>query len=298
MAAAQAIRQVGKTLQKRVWINLLLIGFAVALVLVMIYEPGKEPPPQLPSVSQLAPDAITRIAILRPNQAAIRFEKQAATWRMTAPRHLRAAKARLDDLLQFPATTSQRSYPVSDVDTAELGLQGDAIRLRLNDTEFVFGDTDAINGWRYVRVGDTVHLVEDRVFFNLRQAPLAWVDTRLLPEGAGIVALELPGVRLVLKEGSWQAVPARPEISADAIVQLVQRWQNASALSVHPLEAPDEYAGTIRVSLENRRQPMVFKFIPLKSGFELARPDLDLKYRLTEFQRNELIELQPTKEDS
>lgn len=280
-----------RTVTRRLAVNIVLLALAVFLIAIAVFEPGQDEPPEKPVIATMDSQTINRIVIERPDEPPVRMEKQDGDWRMTAPRSLPAAPGKLDKLLRFPGTTSQRRYAVTELNPAGLGLGDDSVRLRLNDTWFAFGDTDAINGWRYVRVADTVHLVEDSIYYNLRQDPLSWVSTRLLPEDAKITALRLPKIELSLQDGVWQASQASG--GADAIVALIQRWQRAHALSVHPLDEKAKYSGTVRVSLADGGEPIVFKLIELDTGFELAREDLKLKYRLSEFQYNDLMDLNP-----
>lgn len=281
-----------RTLKRKLWINLGLTALVGGLVILVMLEPGQEPEKPPAPITALAPSDINNVVIEQPDRSPIRLERGEAGWRMTAPRNLRAAGQKIDSLLSVAQARSHQRYAAGDMDPAELGLDEPEATLTLGDTRLVFGDTDPIEGRRYVRVDDTVHMITGRHLDRIRNEPFYWVDNALLPEGATVTALELPDVRLRRDpEGLWHADPEPEGISADALADLVDAWRNATALYVQAAGDPPADAATIRLHLQKRSEPIVFEMVDNRAGFELYRRDLDLRYTMTEPQRAELLEL-------
>lgn len=283
----------GRALRRRLWINLALTALVGGLVILVMVEPGREPAPPLEPLTTLDPGTVKRVVIEQRDAPTIRLRRGDGGWRMTAPRRLRASATKIEGLLEVLGTGSHRQYPVSGVDPAELGLAEPEAVLSVDGTRLVFGGTDAIEGRRYVRVGDTVHLVGGRYLPRIRNGPLYWADNALLPPGITVTALELPGVRLSRDgDGLWHAEPRPEGLSADAAVGLVEAWKQASALAVKaaPQDVPPD-AARVAITIKQRNAPIVFDLVEMRTGFELIRQDIGLTYTMTGPQRAELLEL-------
>lgn len=283
-----------KSVHRKLLVNLLLVAAAGLLVAIAVLEPGKEAPEPLPPLTELDRQAVERVVIRQSGGGEIRLEKTATGWRITAPRDLPANAGKLDNLLAVTEAESQRRYPAAELDLESVGLAGDSHSLILNDATFTFGGTDPINGWRYVRVGDTVHLVRDTIIHLLRQEPLYWADNRILPGAAEVAAIELPERRVYRDEqGLWRVEPDEGDVGADALVSLVQRWESARALSVKPLEqSPGEDTPVIRVHLRGTDAPIEFRLLEDGQDIFLARPGLEIRYAITSSQRDDLTQVE------
>lgn len=287
-----------RALKRKLWINLGLTALVGVLVILVAMEPGREPPEEPVPITELLPEEVPRVTIEQPDSPLIRVERAGEGWRMTAPRDLRAAGGKIDNLLAVATAESRQRYRAGEIDPHELGLAEPEATLTLGDTSLVFGDTDPIGGRRYVLVGQTVHLIDGSFLSRIRNEPLYWADNALLPEGATLTGIELPDVRLHRDEnGLWHADPEPQGISADALVELAQAWQRASALSVQAAGEPPADAARVRLHLEGSSEPIVFDLVDNKAGFELIRQDLGLRYTMTEPQRAELLELEPADAD-
>ncbi len=287
-----------RALMRKLWINLGLTALVGVLVILVLMEPGREPPEEPVPITELLPEEVANVTIEQPGSPLIRLERVGDGWRMTAPRDLRAAGGKVDNLLAVATAESHQRYHASEVDPAELGLAEPGATLTLGDTRMVFGDTDPVEGRRYVLVDDTVHLISGRYLSRIRNEPLYWADNALLPENANLAGIELPDVRLHRDEnGLWHAQPEPEGISADALVELAQAWEQASALSVQAAGEPPAGAARVRLHLDDSSDPIVFDLVDNRAGFELIRQDLGLRYTMTEPQRAELLELEPPDPD-
>ncbi|MEN8167927.1 MAG: hypothetical protein ABFR65_10690 [Pseudomonadota bacterium] len=141
-------------MSRRILLNLLLSGLILLLALLVWWL---QPIP-LPPLTPLLPEQIDRIHISDTTGREIRLHRQAGEWRLKqAP----ANAQRIEQLLGICTTPSLRRFPAPLERLEEFGLTPPAIRLRLNDLELGFGNTDPLNGWRYVRLGDSIHLIGD-----------------------------------------------------------------------------------------------------------------------------------------
>lgn len=279
-----------KTLKRKLLVNLALLAAAALLAALAFYEPGRDEPETPPPLTGLAQDRINRVAIHRPGEPDVVLARDETGWRLIAPRELPANGGRVENLLALANAESRRQYAAADLDPEQVGLGERAPRVTLDDTEFAFGATDPINGWRYVQVGDSVHLTRDGFIHLVRQEPLYWADNRLLPGDAAITALHLPDVRVQRDaEGLWRSEPPA-DAGADALVSLVQYWVTARALSVKALDGdvPGD-APAVRVELAGEPGPLEFRLMETDDGIFLARPDLELRYAITAAQREDLM---------
>ena len=178
------------------------------------------------------------------------------------------------------------------LDLAQYGLDKPAARLFLDKLEIDFGTTTPLGNRRYVRIGNTIHLIDDVAYYHLLGSYTGFISYRLLPDPANIEALTLPKLKLVMHNGDWQPQPRPAHYSADALTRLVDAWRYASALSVSPY-TPAKGAGTdeIRIRLAQRKKPLVFRIVARKPDLILARQDLGIEYHLPKDQAKAMLTL-------
>ena len=141
-------------MSRRSLLNLVLSGLVLGLLLLV----WRLQPQALPPLTPLLPEQIALIHLSATSGRDIQLEKRAGHWWLG---HTRADERRIEQLLGICTTPSLQRFPLPSEGLAEFGLDNPAIRLRLNDLELAFGTTDPLNGWRYVRVGDQIHLIGD-----------------------------------------------------------------------------------------------------------------------------------------
>ncbi|HEX5340048.1 MAG TPA: DUF4340 domain-containing protein [Gammaproteobacteria bacterium] len=284
-------------MSKRTLLNLTLLAIIVTLGLLAWFKPGIKTAPVEPPLVTLQAADIHDIQIQRHGSDEVSLRRQGSSWRMTKPREIAAddflIKATLDNL----AAPTISHFKVVAADLARYGLADPQLRLRLNDTEIDFGNTEPLQGHRYVRVGATIFLAAGGLFYRLSHDPLWWVDKQLLPPDAHITALQLPDATLTLKDGKWQLTPADPAVSADAIQKLVDTWHDARAMDVLAPKTgksagkPD---GEVAIQLAGQTGPLRFEILDNPDFLLLVRPDLKLEYRFENAERDSLLHLQAT----
>lgn len=291
-------------MDKRALLNLGLM--AVVAGLGALYWFDREPPAEDADQPLVFPAlaSATRLAVLerdpaggeRPRWA---LEKRAEGWWLVAPFESATDPIAIEDLLKYLGGVRSRArYAATELDPATTGLAapGSAFVVTAGgvETRHELGGTESLNYRRYLKVGDAVHLVDDLISYRLQQDAANLASKRLLPAGAEVVAVALPGRRAARDAaGRWTLAPEDPEVSADALVALAANWARATALSVAKADGGRVQA-TIEVALAGAPTPLAFDVLTADDELRLARRDLGLEYRLPATARSELLQLPRT----
>jgi hypothetical protein len=273
----------------RLWLNLGLALLVAVLAAVAWFQPGKTPPPPQIRLTNLDPQTVRRIDFHPPRGAGFALVRDGEDWFIEQPR-LRAQPFRVETLLELPGATSAAQFTLADNKDNAFGVDPPQARVRFDDTEIAFGLTNPVGLRRYVRVGDAVHLIDDRFFHHVASTWVAWVDRRVLPEGVTLSALDLPGLRLRREGAAWQIDPPRAQASADAVTALIEEWQRAYAMDVEEATAVPADARALRLQW----QDAALELAVAQEGDEwlLYRRDAPLRYRFSANQGKRLLELE------
>lgn len=278
----------------RLLLNLFLLIGVLALVAVVYFKPGIETPPSLPPLTTLDSGKIQRIDIVR-GKNTLTLERRDSGWWIVDDKPVAADELQIETLLGLAGAVPERSYAVGELDLAKLKLAPAETTLRLDNQEFQFGATDPLQGLRYVRIGDRVHMLMDR-YQNILQGQRTQLASRkLLPADADIVALELPELKLTKKDKAWTVEPANDKLSADAPLKLIDAWKNATALWVRSYQKATG-SKPVTVTLADGRR-LVFELRQAEGETLLARPDLGLQYQLPEETAQPLLALESEETD-
>jgi hypothetical protein len=274
----------------RVLLNLGLAVLVLALVLVIWLDPGREG--EAPRLTGLAAGAVTRIVIRHGGDDEIRIERGNGQWRMSAPLQAAANEFRIEPLLRVVEATSHARFEAVAGELSRYGLDPPRAVLRADDVEIAFGDTEPIDHRRYMRVGATVHLVEDHYLHRLQAGYPAFVSNRLLPDGGRPVRVELPQFTIAQDAlGRWTIEPER-DVPIDALDRLVDAWAEARAIIVDRYHG-DVAQGTVRVTLEGEVQALEFLVMESEVDLVLALPGSGLVYHLGSEQGARMMDLAP-----
>ncbi|SMF96875.1 protein of unknown function [Methylomagnum ishizawai] len=273
-------------MKSRLFLNLALLVIVVVLGALAILEPGKEEAENqaLAPVDEAALDKITL-----QNKETIVFEKKDGHWRLTAPIQAPANEIRVRQLIDIARSNSEAAYPLKPEELQKFELDKPKASLILGGTTLVFGGSDPIDMRRYVRVGETLHLVNDNFFHHLQAAATDYVDKKLLPENAKVREIVVPGLKATLgPDGKWTQEAAAPNNRSD-LPELATLWATARAIDVRRLEPPAQ-GDPVRIGLAEGN-PVEFVIIRREPDPVLARPELGLQYELTGETARQLLNL-------
>jgi hypothetical protein len=285
----------------RTLLNLVLLLALLGLALVAWFKPGVKPvDAPRPITTGLTAEHTRRITVERLNRDPLKFSRRDGRWFLLAgDRELPAADFQLRALLRLLEATATRHYPAGSLDLASLGLQPPQAHVAMDDVDFRFGSTDALNNQRYVQVGDTVYLIDDQ-YQHLLNADWPNFVSRQLLEGRGaITRLELPDMTLDYADnGHWRLDPEQEGVVADTLQALIENWQNATALLTRRYEGAAE-GETVTVHTRGSDEPVVLRIVTRRPDLVLARPDWGIQYQLPGSEADSLFTLpQPAPESA
>jgi hypothetical protein len=271
-------------MKSRLILNLVLLAIIAVLATLAFLEPGKKKEESMP-LAAVDENALSTVTLK--NQDTITFEKKDGHWRLVAPFQAPANEIRVRQLLDIAKASPEAQYPLKPEDLAKFELDKPKATLILGNTTLVFGGTDPINMRRYVKIGDTLYLVNDDFFHHLSAAATDYVDKKLLPENAKVREIVLPGLKASLgQDGKWTREPAgdKPDLS-----ELATLWTTARAIDVKRLEQPAK-GDPVHIGLAEGT-PLDFVIVQRDPEPILARPDLGLQYELTGETARQLLNL-------
>ena len=280
----------------RVLLNLGLLALVLVLVAVVVLSP-EENAVEMEKLTQLQIDAVERLEITRQGQGELSFEKVDGNWYMQSPYQIQANRFRIEALLGLVTTPSHTHYNLKGKDLASYGLEPPGASVNINDAITIeFGSSEPLHQRRYVRIGDTLHLIEDLYYFQLGMTPVGFVSNALLAPDATPTVIRLPALTLRKQGDSWILDPAQDDVSSDRIYQLVQEWRNAQAIRVEPYTEGQTEGEIIIETAEGT--PVHFAIRHADDGIILARADKQLQYLLSGEIARRLMELPPPVEDT
>ena len=286
--------------------NVLNLGLTLALaglVVVALYDSDQETPEISIPLTDLKPDNIKQIAIEQVQQGSqskqiLRsrtiLSKTGDHWQMEQPYKNIANTLLIDRILGLTVTKSHAQYPIANVNLKQLELLVPDLTLILNDTKLLFGTTDAIKGYRYVKINNTVHLITDSFSHLVRGQTTALLSPALLPEKFGITKLVLPNLILQSDDEGWKTIPENKSVGADQLQKLLDEWQFARALRVDKM-SPNTENKTANIEVHNNKdQRILFGLSRIKNEIVLSRSDIGLNYYFSAEAGKNLLELEPT----
>lgn len=151
-------------------INSTLLLLAIVLAVAVWLSTEQQNQLSKITLTDLTPNQVNLIVIDNGSGPAIRFELQADGWIMTQPAKATADQTKIEKLLQITQSTSFRRFTAPEK-LVEFGLNPPQATLTLNQTRLDMGTLHPINQRRYIRVGNLVHLTNDRFYHLLQSAP-------------------------------------------------------------------------------------------------------------------------------
>lgn len=274
--------------------NLVLAIALLALGALAWFKPGATDAPEGElAFPGAAAATLIRVTNTAPGMSYTLERAAGGAWALTAPLRLPADAAVSDALLKDIAEARARArYPASALDPKAVGLDAPSLLVELGEARYAFGGTSPMDYQRYVQHGDQVLMLNDLLYFRFAQGWAALADKRLLPRGARVTKLELPGATIsVDAAGKRTLAPDDARVTTDALAAMLDAWTLHSAMELKALDPTLVAQATVRVTLEGQPQPIAFEVLPATSGLRLARSDLGVEYFLPDEARSALLEL-------
>lgn len=268
-------------LRSRLLLNLILLLGVLALLALVLWPSSPQPPTTPVTLLSLDSEAITHLRITHPERTEVELERLAnGQWQLRRPIDIAANSFRVEALLRVTQLQSLGQFAVSGQALEDYGLATPLVSLELNHGQYRldFGGHTALDHRRYVRLGHTIHILSDTLFYHLIGDAHGFIAHQLLPEQARIRALHLPGLSLSRESGAWQVEPPEALPSADRIQEILDAWRHPGVIQVRAYQGG---MGTpLRVELEDGE---TLHWLWLTEGEEaaLARPELGIQYQLS-----------------
>lgn len=262
-------------MQSRSLLNIALF-LVVVLLAVYIYDTDKKEQASSESeqLTQLSADEVTQISIQH-NQRQIKLRREGGKWHMLQPIDIAANSFRIDTLLNMLKTVSHTAYSAAELELDKYGLSEASTSISFNNITIDFGVVNPINNYRYVRINDTVHLIDDH-FYPLLSSQTGTLVARELIDGDAIIdKLVLPQQTLYRDENNlWHS---SDNTDPDAISETLHHWQHSQAFGVHNYMQRESLAD-ISVYMAGNSEPIRFYVTDTDPWLIIARPELDIEY--------------------
>ncbi|HEY5701047.1 MAG TPA: DUF4340 domain-containing protein, partial [Gammaproteobacteria bacterium] len=255
--------------------NAVLLLFAGGLIAFIWFGPASTPPAKAPKLSQIDTHSVTRVRIERPGRPPIALRRSGVRWRMEAPFRRPADAIRVTALLGLASSRVHEAFRALGNDLAAFGLEPPVARVAFDDHEFLFGETETLNGWRYILYGPDVHLITDAYFHHILATPSAFVDPAPLADITGpiSVAVDPSGRGMVAS-----SAPSSMTQAADAARDLADAWIAAKASAVRNLDSTLDWREGVAVALKGTQSPIRFSVARNEREVMFARREWNLQY--------------------
>lgn len=257
-----------------------LINYALILLIVVFtyignrYEvqPGYQPSNR---ISTLKPQDIEKVSIQTADHS-LQLSKVDGNWQIEAPILWLANNIAVERIIGIINSETDSRLPSSEIDLSTLGLQFPKAVLKLNKTDFVFGDTNNIGERRYLLSSNTVFLVADRHLPFMTQGVTGLIDRRLIPRSLPLQSLDLTSIKLTkANQPGWRS--DNPAHSEEQINELIESWQTLEAKHVQNYNSQQTPRQKFIATLDNAGQ-FEFYLMAITPEIVIARPDLGLQY--------------------
>ncbi len=264
---------------------LVLVGLGAGIYLSKSKEEKKPP------LTALDPEKIAAIQIEHPGAAPIRLEKRGGTWLLTQPVATEADKFEVNGVLSLASLEQKKTISPVEVKLADLGLDPPQYTVTLDGTKMLIGGLEPLQFQRYIKLGDVIVLTDDPPSAALDQDYSDLVGKSLLPDGAEIQKVEVPGLSMErTADGKWQVTPADAKAGADQMQRFAQSWINAKSLwNEYDASAKDAKGDPVTITLKDRT--LKFLIVSRDPQLQLERVDLGVRFNLSKALADELLKL-------
>ena len=256
-------------MQKRLYLNLGLLGLLIGLIVVVIRLPTTETTKA--ALVSIPRQKIQRIQIRKPNALdSIVLVKQTNTWYMQQPKQALVNPIRMAQLLTFTDDAIEADYDARGKDLSTFGLTPAHVSLQINEQHYDFGNLNPVSKQRYILNNGHLNLVSEGIDSLLTGSAFDWIDLQLVPESVPIKTVLLPT--------GYRQTP-----------ELKQNWQSATAVRIEACTGQESQKGTIELNLSNG-QVLAYQWLQNSTDeLVLCNPASGLSYILPSQQQEYLL---------
>lgn len=277
-------------MKNKFWTNVGLLGLTIILtIFVLTAEEKKEP--KLSRLSTIDKSTISQIQVIRKDLDNFLFEKKDKGWFLTSPQKYRANEARINAMLRMLEVESHNQLNPDEADLEQLGLDDPVVTMKLNDYEFKFGITDAIDQRRYVLFQNKIHLTNDSLYQQLMTNAAFFADPDLIPEEFKILSIEYPDNKLEMIDTQWQ-LKTLMDIKQEQLKRIPFNWESAQAISAEPFNQPEK-PSVIKITSTNN-EVIQFVLVEKEPHLVLGRKDLGIQFHMGSDETNKLLLIENT----
>ena len=262
-------------MNSRVWTNVFL-SIVVILLSIIILLDKDNLEKELPSLSDIDPDNISKIEIQRENLETLSFSNNNGEWQIDSPLKFQANYNRIRSILNILKTKSYKKFNLDEVDIEKFELESPKVILKLDENKFLFGTTNPIDQKRYIIFDKTIHLIDDYLFPQLMVNVFFFAEAKLLPKGINIISIDFPNNKLEKRNDSW--VSSIDKYNEEKIISIVNKWQSATAVTVSEYKKEDDKEIISIQSLSGEK--INFTIVATEPRLILGRNDKGIQYEL------------------
>ena len=268
-----------------------LLLIAIGLGVAVWTSGNKDDDKSSGPLTSLAPAAVDKISIEHPGAPAIKLEKRDGEWKLVAPVQADTDSFEVSALVGLADTKRQSELTDNALDYKSLGLDPPAFRITLNDQTLDFGGDEPIRYRRYVRVnGDKVALIDNPASAALDKDYSDLMSKSIVPLGAQITKLALPGLTIEKNAAGEWASPEHPQAKPIDLQTVVDAWNGAKAMWNGAELAQGSQGDAAAVTLADGRT-LNFIVTARTPQFVLSRPDLNVRYTIDKNEVSKMLEL-------
>ena len=254
-------------IQKRLLMNFILL-FHIIGIAVFLVTREEQPVEQADiKITTIDPKTVQTIHLKKRNTRDIIFYKQEQYWHMQQPFNLLADHSRIDIMLELLQARSYKHFSAADNDLSGFMLAAPEVSILFDETQIFFGAQHPLDKkTRYIRSKDTIHVIDDSLFYHLRAPATFFLEPKLIPPNTSIQAIHFPTITIT--ENS----------TLNTHKQILSAWSAIKAVAVRNYEkvlAIDHI--TVKLSTGTNIR---FTIIAEKPNLILARIDQNIQYHI------------------
>lgn len=278
-------------MRTRTLTNVVLLLVAAVLAAVIAFAPRDGDEPTREPLTRADPRAVSRIVLETGSGERVELRRTDGEWDLVTPLAMAANEFRVSALLGVLAAPVHLRIDAAKDTLARYGLASPRGRVMLGEHEILFGDTEPINGRRYLLHDDTVALVDDAFFSHLDASAASYVHPAPLGRDPSPRDIRLPGARVYRDGGDWRVEPGDAALPAAELARLAEAWSQAQAIAVRPYDPGLEWRDEIVI--EDRDGQLRFDVARTEYEVILGRRNAGIQYHLTGAAGARLVDLAP-----